>query len=154
SMTRRRSPPRRRRSEQHSGTPMAAVWMRFRAELRARWPALLAVALLVGLAGGAALAAFAGARRTDTAYDRLVTKTKAWDVLVNPDLGSESKIDDADIAALPQVKEAGRVNGIFLGPADPKSFTDFFEFGNALASDGRVGFDFSRPKILHGRMPR
>jgi hypothetical protein len=67
---------------------MAAVWMRFRAELRARWTALLAVALLVGLAGGAALAEFAGARRTDTAFGRLVKKTAAWDVLVNPDLGT------------------------------------------------------------------
>ena len=39
---------------------------------RAGGAALLAVALLVGLAGGAALAAFAGARRTDTAFGRLV----------------------------------------------------------------------------------
>jgi ABC-type lipoprotein release transport system permease subunit len=132
---------------------MAAVWMRFRAELRARWPALLAVALLVGLAGGAALTAFAGARRTDTAFGRLVKKTSAWDVLVNPDLGSDSKLDDHAIAAVPQVAQAGRVNGIFLGPAHPKSFTDFFEFGNVLASDGKVGYAFSRPKLIHGRMP-
>jgi len=127
--------------------------MRCRAELRARWPALLAVALLVGLAGGATLAAFAGARRTDSAYDRLVAKSRAWDVLVNPDLGSDSKIQDADIAALPQVAEAGRINGVFMGPGDPKSFTDFFEFGTVLATDGKVGYDFGRPKILHGRMP-
>ena len=132
---------------------MPAVWLRFRAELRSRWRALLAVALLVGLAGGATLAALAGARRTDTAFDRLVEKTDAWDVLVNPDLGTDSVLDDRDIAALPQVEAAGRVNGMFMGPAHPKSFTDFFEFATVLASDGKVGYDFSRPKLLRGRMP-
>jgi len=132
---------------------MAAIWMRFRAELRARWPALLAVALLVGLAGGAALAAFAGARRTDTAFGRLVKKTEAWDVLVNPDIGSASKLNDHDVAALPHVEKAGRVNGMFMGPAHPKSFTDFFEFATVLASDGKVGYTFARPKLVHGRMP-
>src|SRR5262249_53493899 len=99
------------------------------------------------------LAALAGARRTDTAYDRLVKKTAAWDVLVNPDLGTDSVLDDRDVAALPHVQQAGRVDGIFMGPAHPKSFTDFFEFATVLASDGKVGYDFSRPKMLHGRMP-
>ena len=132
---------------------MPAVWFRFRAELRSRWRALLAVALLVGLAGGAALAAFAGARRTDTAFDRLVKKTDAWDVLVNPDRGTESVLEARDLVALPQVEQAGRVDGIFMGPAHPKSFTDFFEFGNVLASRGKAGYAFSRPKLIHGRMP-
>lgn len=88
---------------------MAAVWMRFRAEFRARWRALLVVALLVGLAGGAVLASLAGARRTDTAYSRLVEKTDAWDVLVNPDLGTDSALEIGDVAVLPQVEQADRV---------------------------------------------
>jgi hypothetical protein len=51
---------------------LAAVRCRFRAELRARWRATLALALLVGFAGGVVLAAAGGARRTDTAHARLV----------------------------------------------------------------------------------
>jgi ABC-type lipoprotein release transport system permease subunit len=133
---------------------MAAVWLRFRAELRTRWRALLAVALLVGLAGGAALAAFAGARRTDTAFERLVEQTEAWDVLVNPDLGSDSALDDRDVASLPYVEAAGRVDGLFLGPADAESFVQFFEFGTVLATDGKGGYRFGRPRLVHGRMPR
>jgi ABC-type lipoprotein release transport system permease subunit len=110
--------------------------------------------LLVGLAGGAALAAFAGARRTDTAFARLLEKTAASDVLVNPDLGNESALQDDAVASLPQVAEAGRIDGLFVGPRRPRSFDEFFGFGIVLASDGKVMYDFARPKLLHGRMPR
>ena len=41
---------------------MTAVWYRFRTELRVRWKSVLALALLAGIAGGATLAAVAGAR--------------------------------------------------------------------------------------------
>src|SRR2546427_11273578 len=46
---------------------MGYVRLRYRAELRARWLLSLGLAVLVGLGGGLALAAFAGARRTDAA---------------------------------------------------------------------------------------
>src|SRR6516162_4333372 len=105
---------------------MAAVWMRFRADLRARWSALLVLTLLVGLAGGAALVAFAGARRTSSAFSRLVHDTKAWDVLVNPDNGSDSALDSNAVARLPQVSEAGRVDGISVVPASRRGLAQGF----------------------------
>ena len=129
---------------------MAAVWYRFRAELRARWRALLALALLAGIAGGAVLAAVAGARRTDTAYSRLVAETKEQDVLVNPDLGTESALPWRDVLRLPQVAEAGRIDGLTIFPADVHSPDDFDRFGITLASRGAVGYSFARPKILDG----
>ena len=46
---------------------MNAVWLRLRVEARAHWRSWLGVALLVGILTGAAIAAFAGARRTQTA---------------------------------------------------------------------------------------
>ncbi|MBI5628227.1 MAG: hypothetical protein HY953_04855, partial [Candidatus Rokubacteria bacterium] len=46
-----------------------------RADARRFWPAWLALGLFVGLAFGAVMAASATARRTDTAYQRLV---RAW----------------------------------------------------------------------------
>ena len=47
-----------------------AVGLWVAAEWRRRWPALIGLAVLVALAGGAATALAAGARRADTAYTR------------------------------------------------------------------------------------
>src|SRR5438309_11490647 len=52
--------------------PVSAVWMAARAQLRHRWGATIALALLVGLTGGVVIAAVAGASRTDSAMLRLV----------------------------------------------------------------------------------
>jgi hypothetical protein len=60
-----------------------AVWVRTWSELRTRWRAALSLALLVGVTGGVAMAAAAGARRTHTAYARFVTAQRAWDVAVS-----------------------------------------------------------------------
>jgi len=61
-----------------------AVLARLKAELRSRWRAWAAIALLVGLAGGVVLTTAAGARRTDTAYARYLAQSRAADVLVSP----------------------------------------------------------------------
>jgi hypothetical protein len=44
---------------------MGPVWLSLRAELRLRWRALTGLAVLLGLIGGVALTAAAGARRTE-----------------------------------------------------------------------------------------
>ena len=133
---------------------MAPVWLRFRAELRARWRALLGVALLVGLAGGVTLAAVAGARRTDTAFSRLLEKTNAADILVNPDNGIDSALRLEDVAKLPQVAQIGREDGLMVSPANPRSMADIQNFALVGVSDGRAGFDFARPRLSAGRLPR
>ena len=56
---------------------MATVWLALRADVRRRWRALVSLALLLGLAGGVVLIAAAGARRTDTAYPRLLSWANA-----------------------------------------------------------------------------
>jgi ABC-type lipoprotein release transport system permease subunit len=48
------------------------VWVRARAELAARWRSALALTLLLGIGGGIALTALAGARRTDSAVGQFV----------------------------------------------------------------------------------
>src|SRR5215470_13571386 len=63
---------------------MGAVWLRLRAELRRQWRAWLALAVLLGVIGGIALTAAAGARRTDTAYPRFLRRSNAADLLVSP----------------------------------------------------------------------
>jgi hypothetical protein len=91
---------------------MTSLIAHLRAEARRRWAAWLGAVLIVGVVGGLVLGAAAGARRTHTAYDRLVADTEAWDVLVNPDEGAESAIDPAQVAALPEVAELGRLDGV------------------------------------------
>jgi len=61
---------------------MGTVMMRLRADLRTRWRAMLGLALLLGLVGGVALTAAAGARRTDSAYSRLLSWANASRVTV------------------------------------------------------------------------
>ena len=63
---------------------MGSVWLALRAGLRSRWRPLLGLALLLGLIGGVVLTSAAGARRTDTAYPRLLQWSNAASVLVIP----------------------------------------------------------------------
>lgn len=51
---------------------MSAIWLLLRTEMRHRWRAWLGLALVFGIAFGAAIAAAAGARRTETAYPRFL----------------------------------------------------------------------------------
>ena len=63
---------------------MTPVWLSLRAGLRRGWRPWLALALLLGVMGGVVLTAAAGARRTDTAYPRLLRWANASDVQVLP----------------------------------------------------------------------
>ena len=56
---------------------MAGAWYVGRASWRRRWQGLVFLGLVAGLIGGAVLGAAAGARRTSTAYDRLLAKSNA-----------------------------------------------------------------------------
>ena len=60
---------------------MRTIWMTLRAELRARWRAWVALALILGLGSGAAIAAVAGGHRTDTAYPRFEEAEGAFDAV-------------------------------------------------------------------------
>ena len=93
------------------------------------------------------------ARRTDSAFDRLLATTEAWDVLVNPDDGTESALRMEDIAALPMVEDASRVDGVLLGPRTIDTFAELDTGPTVLASDGRSGYELARPLVREGRLP-
>ncbi len=61
---------------------MRASWLIARADLRRRWGTVVALTLLVGLVSAIVLTAFAGARRTSTAFDRFRQETVARDLAV------------------------------------------------------------------------
>jgi hypothetical protein len=86
----------------------------------------LLLALLVGLAGGFALAALAGARRSDTALVRFVTASVTVDDRVVWDMSGGGSIDQpelaaqlAGVAALPQVWAAQRAAVVIVSVLDP-----------------------------------
>ena len=129
---------------------MAAVLAHLRAEARRRWPVWVAVVVVIAVSGGLVLGALAGARRTHTAYDRLVEDTEAWDVLVNPNAGIESALQVDDVAALPGVADVGVVDGVgaVLVTEGPPTLGS----GPLVlaARDDRVLVDFSRPRVVDG----
>ena len=110
-----------RRHRDVGGKALAAGWMCFRAELRRRWRAWLALALIVGAFAGAVEAAAAGARRTDAAYPSLLAWSDAPDVLLFSFAGESAtfgRFPARAAARLPQAeKSAILVNYDAASPA-------------------------------------
>jgi hypothetical protein len=128
---------------------MATVWLRLRADIRLRWRALLSLALLLGVAGGVVLTAAAGARRTDTAYPRLLQWANAAQVEVLP--GGSAQAYFARLARLPQV--AAMSSAIQYNMAIPVPHGTPDTQVNVFASpDDSLGVSADRVKILQGRM--
>ena len=128
---------------------MAMVWLALRADVRRRWRALVSLALLLGLAGGVVLIAAAGARRTDTAYPRLLSWANASEVEVTP--GEPDPAYFAALARLPQVAAVETANQYTVALPVPHAEPD--PQLEALSSpDGTYGATVDRVKILGGRM--
>lgn len=136
---------------------MKAVWLRLRVDARAHWRSWLGVALLVGVVGGATIAAFAGARRTETAYDRFLRGTRAFDMLVPNGTTPESinrQFDFDEIRRLPQVADATQLAYYFARGTTAAGRSISESDVSLLASlDGRFGTAFNRARVLHGRLP-
>ena len=132
---------------------MATAMYRVRAAVRVEWRSLLAVALLVGLAGGAVLASLGAASRTDTAFSRMRHATNAWDILVNPNNGSDSKLTMAELRKLPAVQAIGRVDGVILYPSFVKSISDAFSLPPFLIADRNSTYTIGRPLMTAGHQP-
>jgi FtsX-like permease family/MacB-like periplasmic core domain len=121
-------------------------------ELRARWLSWVALALLVGLAGGVVLTAAAGARRTDSAYPRYLAAYQASDVLVAPAEGGIPGLFGDALARLPDVAAIAPIVGLQALPVGPRGQL------NAAATvaaplDRRFGHTLEVPKMLAGRQP-
>ena len=110
---------------------MGLIWLRTRAELRVKWRAFVVLAVVVGLGGGVALAAFAGARRTEAAMPQFVAYSQPDDggflygsassppVVTGPAANSLALAPlEQRIVDLPQVVAYFRAPYLFLTP-DP-----------------------------------
>src|SRR2546429_6307019 len=128
--------------------------MRLSSELRSRWRSWLALALRIGLAGGAAVAAAAGARRTETAYPRFVQAQNGYDLIIG---GSSGKIDPgralAKIEALPEVAQWARIDMAASSAILPSGrVAPAPELMAVTDLRGRAGFRLNRFKVISGRM--
>ncbi|MFY9588551.1 MAG: FtsX-like permease family protein [Actinomycetota bacterium] len=124
---------------------MDAVWIRFRAEVRQRWRALVALVLLAGIPGGIAIAAASGAARTDSVIDRLAARTRP-PLIYLPTYFQETKLAFDDVAQLPVVSEAFVFHG-YGGTAGGKGNIEIgAPVGTALGPE--------RTHLLEGRVPR
>jgi ABC-type lipoprotein release transport system permease subunit len=136
---------------------VAAVWVLVKARLRGRWRPLLGLTLLIGVAAGAVMTAAIGARRTETAYPRLLEATLAEDVHVGVGSYAEEHPGYIDeLRRLPQVVDLGLASVAFLvrdiGPGPPGS-SAFTGIAPLMSTDGRFGWTVNRPLILAGRRP-
>src|SRR5437763_12819950 len=124
--------------------------MRTRAELRGRWRSSVLMVALIGLAGGVALTAAAGARRTDTAYPRYLQATHSEDFLVSAFFDGSAVYPE--IAKLPQVERSGRVDGLPL-VYSPKPGVFDPNVGVLGSHDGKAGYTITKLHMLSGRPP-
>ena len=118
-------------------------------ELRARWRSWAALAMLVGVAGGAVLAAAAGASRTQSAYPRFLTASKASDVLVAPYFSGAPGYFGA-LARLAGVREVAPFVILNLQPLGHGSWAARVTSTVAPVDGGQL---LDVPKVLAGRLP-
>lgn len=135
---------------QEQGSEWAAPRYRLTAELRSGWRFVVSSAVVVGLASGAALGAWAAARRTDSVFDRLQQATLAPDVLVLPEsIDAVETLDRAALAAMPGVELASQPNGFIVLHPDGR----FVNGETFVATDDEFLHTIARPVMIHGRLP-
>jgi hypothetical protein len=125
-----------------SGRAAARLWAG--AEVRRRWRSIVILGVLAGVTAGIALAATAGARRTDTAWTRLRAVTHASDAVAFPSNVRISNPDWGPIAARPDVEAIGAFG-----------FPAYSEHDVCLLASvyGTWLTDIDTPRVLHGRLP-
>ncbi len=143
---------------------MGVVWYRLRTDVRVRWRTLALLAVLVGVGGGVALAAFAGARRTAAAVPQMLAYSRADD----GDVGfggfcRPSRVTGraarslaplpgaARVLRLPQVAAFARMPYLFFSSSPSGSGLGSV---NVTASADVQGFrTIDRPLMVAGRFP-
>jgi hypothetical protein len=127
-----------------SGARAAVFWAR--RDVRLRWRSLIALGVLVGITAGFALSAWAGARRTDTALERLRVRTNAADAVVFPSQVGINHPPWARLRVRPEVASVG-VWDLLFGNADGQPGALIF------GSDGGTYLGkVDKPVVMQGRM--
>jgi hypothetical protein len=129
------------------------AWYRLRAGFRRDWAGYLAIAVIIGLVGGVAMASVAAARRTQSAFPRILAASNASHLHVDPGPYSARVVDQ--ISHLPRVRSAESyvaLNGLRAlrsGFADLQ--TPFNQQVELVGSLDGLYFDQDRVIITSGR---
>jgi FtsX-like permease family len=89
-----------------AGSVLPVAWYRFRGTLRRRLGGYLALAVLIGLVGGVAMAAMTAARRTDSSYPDYLGRTNPSDLIVQPQVNDYVPGFTAQLTRLKHVRSA------------------------------------------------
>jgi hypothetical protein len=124
-----------------------------RAGARRRLWSGLGLVLLVGLTGAVVMAAWAGARRTATTYDRLRESVNHTDLTVATE-GDPAAFDPTIALDGPGVDDAGIANGYPMALMTDDGLVDLSTSYALIAPrDETVFYEISRPVIVEGRAP-
>ncbi len=136
---------------------------RFRATFRGRWGGYLTLVVLIGLVGGVAMAAVAGARRTQSSFPTYLASTNPSDLQMFTEFdpitntGYSEKVAEA-VARVHDVKRAVDVIG-FAGTTQALGHTQSTVPGEAppglegsTSTDGGEYFSTDRVSVVQGRM--
>jgi FtsX-like permease family len=141
---------------------VSLAWYRLRSTFRRRWTGYLALVLLVGLVGGVAMGAIAGARRTQSAFPAYLTTTDASDLdlqassNVSPFSAEQIKQLEPRLARLPHVIRVAVAPNLFVVPFEsngrplPSAVND--DDVSAIGSDNGEYFSQDRVTVAEGRM--
>jgi hypothetical protein len=134
-------------------TVALACW---RSAVRGSWRQAAALALVVGLLGGVALGAVAGARRTATAYGRYLSSINASDVFVNvpgslPGMSATRPV--TLISSMPGVISHAAYIGLNGLPVVHGRVDNSFLTNSVNGSLDGEYFSQDRVTVLAGRMP-
>ncbi len=135
---------------------------RFRATFRGRIVGYVSLVLLIGMLGGLALAALAGARRTQSSYPALLRATNSSDLGLavsafdasSGSPGYDPKIVD-QIRHLPHVKHVEAWAALNLAPLQPDGKLDphlNVQAGGGSGSVDGLYFDQDRATAIEGRL--
>jgi ABC-type lipoprotein release transport system permease subunit len=128
---------------------VTAAWRWVRADIARRWPAMLALGLLVALAFGSTLALVAGARRAGSATDRFIRAADLADVTVF--IGDEpTPALSHALANDPRIARVTRSDIVSLTPTGAIPGNDGF---TAVGIDDGIAGGMGAPMLLSGRYP-
>jgi hypothetical protein len=115
-------------------------------DLRRHWRGTIAVALLVGLVGGTALAALAGARRSAASLGRFQDTSRSSNLQFSVSTYRRRQLDA--LRSAPGVEGVGIAELLFIGPASQ----ELRHIQIAATVDRRLGTEVDRPRVVAGRL--